>query len=426
MGFLCKTFNKICRRELLIGFSSYLRLYDLQGGIMSLNKEIYIHTKTKPEKEWKRIWIGDNKTEFKIRKNGDIKNTRLHNMYTKEYMESKKWSRLYFDFQNQYNVTQISYFRVYACIFVPIPDCMKYFKQHQIRVCGSKIDELKWTFNSRDTSEKFLIIANKIYEYLLENKNEKFTSYELAKMIGEDGNHVWHVIRSATFDLLLKNEGHPEFLDRLEVRRTRSINTDSVNNPLNYIDITTDSKSKKKWKRIIVNGIRTEIEMNKHGDCRFIDTKLNIHKRNNYGRRLRDGKVTVEPIIAIPNTTSSIFVDRAVASLFIPIKKLYKQFDFDTKDLIIYHKDGNTNNCNVENLEWRIKCSKYSIDAIINLCEVLSNPEYADLSIYQISDMTKINAYTVRNVYNKISFKMITCHYKFIHRDGRSSNGKRY
>lgn len=354
-----------------------------------------VYTKTKPKKKWKRIWIDGIKTEYKICKDGSYIDTENQITYTLESMVLRNKKNILFRKAAKYGrrYLEVSYFRVYASIFVPVPDCYRYIKKTRLMVIGEDINHLSWSIHSGRTAPEFMEACNRAYEYLLDHPEvEKISNRVLAKKLGYRVDTISRVFQSATFKEILENQNHLDFMDRTRTLRKNQVDEMNIkgNDP---IEISTDSDKKSKWKRVLINGIKTKVEVNKHGECRNAFTHKPIQYRHTH--RLRYNI----PFINIMNMSSKVFIDRMVAYIFLPFPKVYEDHGLERSKMKVYHKDGNGLNCDYTNLEWRPKNCDYSADSMIKLCQLLSDPNHINDSYETIGQLSGFSVDTVKNVF---------------------------
>lgn len=116
-----------------------------------------------------------------------------------------------------------------------------------------------------------------------------------------------------------------------------------------YVVYPTDKTRNKEWRRIMINGIKTDYEMNINGVLRNT-SRLNSHK----GFISKAGYYRYLLSVKIDKRVNKIYLSkhRLLCCLFLPIPKKYKEMGYKQENLCINHKDGDKLNCDLTNLEW--------------------------------------------------------------------------
>lgn len=191
--------------------------------------------------------------------------------------------------------------------------------------------------------------------------------------------------------------------------------------------IGTTSGNKKKWKRIMINGKKTEYEMNKDGIVRDRNTEeiKKPHKIRyyRYSLKLEDG------------TIANVMRHRLMMALFVPIPRCYREKGYQQENLQVNHIDGIKGHDTLENLEWcTVKENmQHAIDTglvtylgensymatitdedAIEICELLAEGKRPK----EVSEITGIGEKIIRHIYNNESWKQLTKDYDFPEYEG--------
>lgn len=186
--------------------------------------------------------------------------------------------------------------------------------------------------------------------------------------------------------------------------------------------IYTFTNKKKEWKRIWINGKKSEYEINKDGTVRDVLTEREIKPYiTEIGYVCYNLKIDNKPI--------RIFRHRLLAGCFLTVPKKYRSLGYEQENLVVNHKDGIKGHDELDNLEWctqkensihavgidlTLKGENSHMSTITNdqareICELLSQ----GLKIKEVSEQTGVREKVIRHIYNRESWKQISKDYIF-------------
>jgi hypothetical protein len=181
---------------------------------------------------------------------------------------------------------------------------------------------------------------------------------------------------------------------------------------------------KKRWYRLLVNGEKTNYEVNKHGYIRNIETK------NELKPMIANGYYTYK-IRLLDGSIASLTMHRILSCIFIPIPKMLIDLGYNQMTLIPNHKDGDKLHTELSNLEWttvsgnmqhaldhglcdtyigeKSHLAKITEKDAIAICELLST----GMRPRQVSEELGIGLKTVRHIFSGECWKHISKNYDF-------------
>lgn len=119
-----------------------------------------------------------------------------------------------------------------------------------------------------------------------------------------------------------------------------------------YIIGTTSGK-KKEWKKIIINGYKTNYSVRENGDVINRNTQKLLHRYDSQ-------KGYKYYTFSIDHKSYTINIYRLLACVFIPIPKRYIEQGYGQANLEVTAKDGNLENLELDNLQWITMAEKGS------------------------------------------------------------------
>lgn len=194
--------------------------------------------------------------------------------------------------------------------------------------------------------------------------------------------------------------------------------------------IGTLSGKNKEWKRIMINGEKTDYEMNKEGTLRD-----RITKEIYIPHQISDPPSYCYYNINLSNKHIMLSRHRLLAALFIPIPKVYREKGYNQENLVINHKDGVKGHDDLDNLEWcTVKenmnhAIKHGLITYLGenshlstitdleateICELLAEGKRPK----EVSEITGIRERVVRHIYNGECWKQLTENYEFPETEG--------
>lgn len=172
------------------------------------------------------------------------------------------------------------------------------------------------------------------------------------------------------------------------------------------------SGKKKEWKRIMINGHKTNYAIRKNGDVINRDTGRLIHR---YVSDRGDTKYFYHTF-SIDGKSYTINLHRLLAAVFITVPSKYGSRGYNQTNLEVTAKDGNLLNIDLNNLEWITtaertqryvdlnkgsvgeKChlSKITEDTARQICEMLQNGKKAKYIREHIPGVTDSILYAIK------------------------------
>lgn len=430
----------------------------------------YYAINNKKEKEWYRLIIDGIKTNYAVNKNGELMNLDKWEVVPTFMLSGYPTYHVVVKGSPVKERFDVGVHRLLAACFIPIP---KHFRRrgydqtmlipnHKDGIKShSTLDNLEWVTtrgNAIHAQQTGLLdtysgenshlakITNEDAKIICEELQNGLKPREISEKYGYTLKQCTHIYTGETWKRLSKNYDFSKARSKRITMGTDNLvkksydamericsENEEINELLHMNDfdnsvheldgklikkkicrhIVTTSSDDKKWRRLIVDGVKTNYEANCHGEVRDRDTKELI--KYSYHR---DGDTFKLNIPELSKGETSISCERMVASLFIPVPKHFRELGLHAENLVIKFKDGNNHNFDATNLEWMPFIKKVlSGNGMTNadaerICKLLD----AGIMPRQISEKTGYSINTIRNIRKGYSWQHVSSKYSFVER----------